>query len=115
MVCAFQGPPLILRLYGRGRVVRRGGPEYAAHLAERFAGQEPAGARQMVLLDVELVQTSCGFGVPLYDYVGERAALTVWAKSQGEDGLSAYRGEKNARSIDGFETGFAEARPETIG
>jgi len=110
MVCAFEGPPLILRLYGRGRIVRRGGAEYAALLAERFDGREPPGARQMVMLDVELVQTSCGFGVPLYDYVGERPSLINWAEAKGEDGLRAYRAEKNLRSIDGLETGFEEAQ-----
>jgi hypothetical protein len=108
MVCAFEGPPMILRLYGRGRIVRRGGAEYAALLAERFDDKEPPGARQMVMLDVELVQTSCGFGVPVYDYVGERTSLLTWAETQGEDGLRAYRAEKNARSIDGLETGFVE-------
>jgi hypothetical protein len=115
MLCAFEGAPMILRLYGRGRIVRRGGPEYAALLADRFDGREPAGARQMVMLDVDLVQTSCGFGVPLYDYVGERTSLTVWAEAQGEDGLRAYRAQKNALSIDGLETGLAEAGPEAIG
>jgi hypothetical protein len=109
MVCAFEGPPLILRLYGQGRIVRRGGAEYAALLAERFDGREPPGARQMVMLDVDLVQTACGFGVPVYDYVGERTSLTAWAEAKGEGGLREYRAEKNLRSIDGLQTGFEEA------
>jgi hypothetical protein len=61
-----------------------------------------------VVLDVELVQTSCGFGVPLYDYRGERSALTRWAESKGQDVLEAYRREHNARSIDGLPTGLLE-------
>jgi hypothetical protein len=108
MFCAFEGPPRILRLYGQGRILRRGTAEYARLLAEAFACEEPLGARQIVLLDVDRVQTSCGFGVPLYDYRGERTALTKWADSKGEDGLEAYRREHNARSIDGLPTGLLE-------
>jgi hypothetical protein len=63
----------------------------------------------MVMLDGELLQTSCGFGVPRYDYVGERATLITWAEAKGEDGLRAYRAEKNAGSVDGLEMGFEEA------
>lgn len=112
MFCAFDGPPLILRLYGRGRVLQRGGREYARLLASEFAGEEPVGARQMVMLDIELVQTSCGYGVPHYEYVGERPSLTNWATEKGDDGLEAYRREKNERSIDGLPTGmFDEVEP----
>ncbi len=59
MFCAFEGPPRILRLYGRGRVIRQGSPEYTQLLAAEFNNEEPPGARQMVWLDIELVQTSC--------------------------------------------------------
>jgi hypothetical protein len=110
MFCAFEGPPLILRLYGRGRVVARGTEEYEALLAELFAGTEPLGVRQMVRLAVETVQTSCGYGVPLYEFQAERDQLTRWAEHKGEAGLEAYRREKNAVSIDGLDTGmFVEA------
>jgi hypothetical protein len=109
MVCAFEGPPMILRLYGRGHVVHRGSSEYASLLNAEFAGVEPAGARQFVVLDVELVQTSCGYGVPLFDYEGERPSLVRWAEAKGEAGLVAYRRETNARSIDGLPTGLPEA------
>ena len=108
MMCAFEGPPRILRLYGQGRVARRGAAEYARLLAEAFEGEEPLGARQIVVLDVDLVQTSCGFGVPLYDYRGERPALARWAEAKGADGLEAYRREHNAHSIDGLPTGPIE-------
>jgi hypothetical protein len=70
---------------------------------------EPAGARQIVLLHVDRVQTSCGYGVPLFDYRGERPSLDNWARSKGEEGLEAYRREKNAVSIDGLPTGLFEA------
>jgi hypothetical protein len=108
MFCAFEGPPMILRLYGRGRIVPRHGAEYAELLVERFAGTEPPGARQMVLLNVDLVQTSCGMNVPLFDYVAERDQLTRWAEAKGEAGLDEYRRQKNDRSLDGLPTGMFE-------
>jgi hypothetical protein len=106
MFCAFEGQPLILRLYGHGRVIPRGDDEYGRLLAEVFGGQEPAGARQIVLLDIDLVQTSCGYGVPLFDYVDERPNLLRWAESRGEDGMEEYRRDKNAVSLDGLPTGM---------
>jgi len=107
MVCAFQGPPMILRLYGRGETLARGTAAYDALLADAFEGVEPPGARQIVRLTVDLVQTSCGFAVPLYDYKGERESLIRWAESKGEAGLEAYRQDKNRVSIDGLDTGLA--------
>ncbi len=106
MFCAFEGNPRILRLYGLGRCVLRDTEEYACLLQTVFNGEEPLGARQIVILSVDLVQTSCGFGVPLFDYAGERDALIEWANNKGEDGLQLYRRYKNARSIDGLPTGF---------
>jgi hypothetical protein len=114
MLCAFEGPPRILRLYGRGRVLARGTPDYARLLASAFDGAEPTGTRQLVLLEVDLVQTSCGFGVPLYDYRGERSALIKWAEAKGKEGLEAYRREHNAHSIDGLPTGLTEGEPATV-
>ena len=108
MFCAFEQPPLILRIYGRGRILPRNSAEYDRLLAEHFAGQDTPGARQMVWLDIELVQTSCGMNVPLYEHVGPRDQLIRWAQKKGEDGLEQYWRQKNARSIDGFPTGFSE-------
>jgi hypothetical protein len=108
MFCAFDGPPNILRLYGRGEVLRRGAPGYAALLESVFHGVEPAGARQIVRLDIDLVQTSCGYGTPLFDYRGERPSLDNWARSKGQEGLEAYRREKNMVSIDGLPTGWLD-------
>lgn len=108
MTCAFEGPPLILRLYGRGRVAMRGGDEYRSLLAAHFSGAEPAGARQIIVLDIDLVLTSCGYGVPVMRFEEERPSLTRWAESKGEDGLKAYRREHNAASMDGLPTGLPE-------
>jgi hypothetical protein len=108
MFCAFEGAPLILRLYGQGRIIARGTAEYADLLRTEFGNAERPGARQMILLDVDSVQTSCGYGVPLFDYVAERETLTRWAEAKGEDGLRDYWRAKNTASIDGFPTGLVE-------
>jgi hypothetical protein len=109
MFCAFAGPPLILRLYGQGRILPRGGWAYSDLLASEFANVMPPGSRQIVVLDVDLLQTSCGYGVPLFEYVAERPTLTRWAEAKGEAGLEEYRQSKNAFSIDGLPTGILES------
>jgi hypothetical protein len=105
MFCGFETAPMILRLYGLGRAHPRGTPEYDALLKTAYDSVEPPGARQIIRLDVEMVQTSCGYGVPLFDYKSERLTLRRWAANKGEQGVAAYRREKNTRSIDGFDTG----------
>lgn len=107
MLCAFEGPPLILRLYGRGRGIGRGSPEYSELLDAHFGNAEPIGARQMMRLDFDLVKTSCGYGVPLFAYGSERDQLDRWAEAKGPQGLVAYRSEKNVQSMDGLPTGYA--------
>ena len=99
MFCAFEGKPNIVRLYGRGEVLPTGGPE-ADSLLPRF-GTYP-GARSVIRVGVDRVSTSCGYGVPLLQYDGERDQLTTWADRRGPEGLVEYRGEKNAVSIDGL-------------
>ena len=106
MFCAFEGDPVILRLYGQGQSLMRGTPGYA-RLIEHF--EEMPGARQIVRLDVELVQTSCGMGVPLFDYKAERGSLVDYWVRQGVEGLRKYWGLKNTKSIDGLATGFEPA------
>jgi len=108
MFCAFEGAPMILRLYGRGRVLPRASQAYATLLASAFGGDEPPGARQIIALDVESVQTSCGFSVPLMAFQEDRETLKRWAQKKGDDGLHAYWLEKNAQTIDGSPTGMAE-------
>ncbi len=102
LFCTFDGLPMILRLYGIAQSFPRGSDGYKTYIAETFAGEEPAGTRQVVVLDVDYVQTSCGYGVPLFDYVGDRPNLARWAETQGEEGLKAYRDRKNRVSIDGL-------------
>jgi hypothetical protein len=110
MLCSFEKAPMIMRLYGNGRSLLRGTPEYVALLAKAFGGEESPGARQIVRLDIEMVQTSCGYGVPFFDFVSERAQLKTWAEATGPDGVAEYRTTKNLVSIDGLPTGFmAEA------
>ncbi|HEY5828942.1 MAG TPA: pyridoxamine 5'-phosphate oxidase family protein [Hyphomicrobiaceae bacterium] len=110
MFCAFEGDPVILRLYGQGQSLMRGTPEYAALLP---SFDEVAGARQIVRLAVDLVQTSCGMGVPLFDYKEERGSLVRYWTAQGLDNLRKYWGLKNAKSIDGLPTGFSPDRMAT--
>ena len=94
---------MILRLYGQGRSIMRGTPEYS-DLATRF--EDMTGARQIVRLSVDLVQTSCGMGVPLFDYKEERGSLVRYWTKQGVDNLRKYWGLKNLKSIDGLPTRF---------
>lgn len=99
MFCAFDGKPNIVRLYGHGEVLPIGEPSADA-LLPRF-GAYP-GARSVICVQVDRVSTSCGYGVPLLSYEGERDQLTTWADRRGPDGLVEYREEKNAVSIDGL-------------
>jgi Pyridoxamine 5'-phosphate oxidase len=107
MMCSFEGAPNILRLYGNGEVVPKGSEAYRHIVAEAFGGSEPAAVRQVILLHIDSVQTSCGFGVPVYDYVRERPSLANWAA--GEDDLPGYRRRNNTVSIDGIPSGHVEA------
>lgn len=97
MFCAFTGPPRILRLYGEGEVLLPGDADWDA-LRARFPALP--GARQIIRVLVTRVQTSCGYGVPLMEYLGQREDLPAWAEKKGEANLGAYRADKNASSID---------------
>jgi len=107
MFCSFEAAPMIMRLYGRGTVLPSSTPAYEALLRTAFEGREPPGARQIVRLGVDMVQTSCGYGVPLFDYREDRQTLRKWAERKGVAGVAAYRRENNVRSIDGFPTGVS--------
>jgi hypothetical protein len=99
MFCAFAGPPTIVRLHGRGEAIEPGDPRFES-LAARFSA-EP-GVRSVILVHVERASESCGYGVPLYEYQGERAALGAWASKKGAEGLVDYQRKRNAESIDGL-------------
>jgi hypothetical protein len=103
MFCSFAREPLILRLYGAARAVHPPEEEWS-----ELAGLFPPirGARNIFLLDVDLVQTSCGYGVPLFEHLAQRTLMDGWAKKKGEDGIGAYWHEKNRVSLDGLPTGL---------
>ena len=99
MFCAFQGPPKILRLHGRGRVVEPHESEFAS-LQARFPVYQ--GARAIIVIELDRISDSCGYGVPLLKYESDRTELPVWCQKRGEKGLKIYRQEKNRQSIDGL-------------
>lgn len=111
MFCAFEGKPLIIRLYGQARVVHHSHLEW-----ESLSMQLPPlpGARQIFDMQVDLVQTSCGMSVPYFDYLGERELLNEWAEKKGEAGLKQYWQDRNQHSLDGMPTGIAEGNLETV-
>jgi hypothetical protein len=108
MLCAFQGPPRILRLHGRGEVVPVGDPRFA-ELFERTGFEDPhpvaEARRAIVLVAVDRIADSCGYGVPLMSYEGEREHMEAWAEKKmriGPEAIEEYKAEKNAVSIDGL-------------
>ncbi len=103
MLCSFEREPLILRMYGHARAVHAGDAEWDDLLA-LFPPMK--GARNIFILDIDLVQTSCGYGVPLMEFTGERPLMDSWAAKKGPEGLHAYQQEKNRVSIDGLPTGL---------
>lgn len=104
MFCAYDGPPNILRLYGKGRTVLPKDEEWNA-LAANFI--TPLGTRQIIVADIDMVQTSCGYSVPLYTYKGERNHADKWTQNKGQDGLEKYMKDKNQISLDGLPTALA--------
>lgn len=109
MFCALEGAAKIVRLYGRGRTVLPGGDGWE-ELTAQF--EMLSGARQIIVVEIERAQTSCGWGVPLYEYRGERDELEAWAERKGAEGLEAYWRTKNTASIDGIETALGKALRE---
>jgi len=100
--CAFDGPPNILRLHGRGEVVEPGDPDFAPLRARFPEAPVEAAVRSVVRVDVRRVADSCGYGVPLYDFRGERRQLGEWADRKGAAALADYKRESNAASLDGL-------------
>ena len=105
MLCSFTENPLILRLYGQGESIRPRDVAWQEYLSLFPA---IAGTRQIVRVKVESVQTSCGFGVPFYEFLSDRQLLKEWAEKKGEEGVYAYWQAKNQQSIDGLPTKLLE-------
>lgn len=99
LFCAFEGSPKIVRLHGEGEVVYPADPQFA-ELIRHFPASP--GTRAIIRVNLTRISDSCGYAVPVFDYVRARDTLERWCDRKGEDELAAYRAEKNAESIDGL-------------
>ncbi|HJO24718.1 MAG: pyridoxamine 5'-phosphate oxidase family protein [Myxococcota bacterium] len=110
MWCAFERKPQILRVYGSAEAVHPRDERW-----EEFAEIIPAslGARQYFLVNIDLVQTSCGYAVPLFEYQEDRDVLTRWTDKRGPDGIREYWEQENATSLDGAPTGIVALEAPT--
>ena len=107
MFCSFDSTPNILRLYGKGFAVLptdKAWKEYAPGFTIY------PSTRQIIVAEIDLVQTSCGFGVPLFEFTGDRDIHFEWADKKGDDGLQLYINEKNLSSLDGLPTNIGLQR-----
>lgn len=103
MFCAFEGNPMILRLFGTGRTIHQRDAEWQEYYS---LFPKDNGARNIFIVDISSVQTSCGFAVPYMEYKEDRPILKDWADTKGKAGIETYWREKNMVSIDGFPTGI---------
>lgn len=99
MFCAMEGAPKIVRLHGQGETIEPGHPDFESMRAQY---QDATGLRAFIRIRLTRISDSCGFGVPRYEFRGERSQLKEWAERKGEPNLAVYRQEKNSRSIDGL-------------
>ena len=99
MFCAFEGPPKIVRVHGRGEVVRPADDGFA-ELLTRF-DVDPLGVRAIIRVEATRISDSCGYGVPLMTFERERDTMRKWAEKKGPEGVAQYQRDKNARSLDG--------------
>ena len=99
MFCSFDKVPNILRLYGKGKVVKNTDKDWEQY-GKHFTIYQ--STRQIIVADIHLVQTSCGYGIPFYEYKGERDTHFAWAEKKQAEGLKQYIEEKNQVSIDGI-------------
>ncbi|NUW67216.1 pyridoxamine 5'-phosphate oxidase family protein [Vibrio coralliilyticus] len=104
MFCAFEGAPLILRAYGQASVLHNKDVEWKKYVS---LFPESAAARQIFILDINMVQSSCGMSVPYFSYEGDREDLAKWSEKQGTEGIEKYWLKKNQKSIDGFASEIA--------
>jgi len=101
MCCAFEGNPMILRVYGTARAIHTQDEEWSSWISKFPA---IPGARQIFMMNIDRVQTSCGFAVPLYQYAGDRDLLIDWVEKKGEAGIKDFWKENNQTSLDGKPT-----------
>jgi len=99
MFCAFQGPPRIVRVHGIGDVVE---PDDGEFKSLRAHFQDYPGVRSIIRIRAQRISDSCGYGVPEYEFKGERDQLQRWAERKGEDGVARYRRDNNVTSLDGL-------------
>ena len=99
MFCAFEGPPRIVRLYGRGRVHGQATSEFDG-LAAHFSAH--VGSRSVITVDVDRIGDSCGYAVPILSFESDRDRLDTWAEHKGQEGIAAYWRDNNTTSIDGL-------------
>jgi hypothetical protein len=104
MFCSFDTTPNILRLYGKGFTVLKGTSDWEKYSSNFLIYPS---TRQIIVMNVDMVQTSCGFGVPLYNYWGERDIHFEWAEKKGPEGLNEYIEKNNLESLDGLPTSIA--------
>lgn len=105
MFCSFDRNPLILRLYGYAKEITPEDDEFDEYYAEM---NDMVAVRQLYILEIENVQTSCGFGVPMFDLVADRTTLPDYMSNLGEQGVEDYKQRKNLVTIDGFRTRLKE-------
>jgi len=105
MMCSFDKQPLIFRLYGTGSVIN----QYHANWNDWINKFTPlSGTRQIIVMNIESIQTSCGYAVPIAENMSERDTLIKWADNKGEQGIKDYWAEKNQTSLDGLDTKLLE-------
>lgn len=110
MFCSFDRQPLILRLYGSGTTVL---PDSTRWTEVASCFELMPGARQIIVVNIDRVQTSCGFGVPMYDYQGQRPTLPAWSEKKGPAAVAQYQIEKGSTSIDGLITPIGQTNAQT--
>jgi hypothetical protein len=105
MFCAFEGPPRIVRIHGTGDAIEPHHEEFESLLAHF---DEYPGVRSIIRIAASRISDSCGYGVPLYSYEGERDQLSRWAERKGPDGLAQYQRDNNTESLDGLPSGLGD-------
>lgn len=99
LFCAFEGPPKLVRLHGKGRIYEKNSTEFQ-ELLPLFPNYP--SARAIIKIELIRISDSCGYTVPFYEYKGERDTMNKWLERKGLDSLDAYQEEKNRRSLDGL-------------